>query len=79
MDTPKSARHVDGEIVIAMESGGRLSFPVAENPRLRGQPHAVLDRIELSPFGLHWPDVDEDLSIRGIAAGDYGGESSTDG
>jgi hypothetical protein len=21
---------------------------------------------------LHWPDLDEDLSIRGILAGDYG-------
>ena len=24
------------------------------------------------PFGLHWPDLDEDLSIRGILAGDFG-------
>jgi hypothetical protein len=31
-----------------------------------------LANIELSPFGLHWPDLDEDLSIRGILAGDYG-------
>lgn len=28
--------------------------------------------LDQPPFGLHWPDPDEDLSIRGILAGDYG-------
>ena len=27
---------------------------------------------EISPFGLHWPDLDEDLSFRGILLGDHG-------
>jgi hypothetical protein len=31
-----------------------------------------LNNIEISPFGLHWPDLDEDLSFRGILAGNYG-------
>ncbi len=55
-----------------MESGLELAFPVHGNPRLAGKEHQHLDRIELSPFGLHWPDLDEDLSIRGILSGDYG-------
>lgn len=55
-----------------MESGLEISFPVGGNPRLEGQSHDQLDRIELSPFGLHWPDLDEDLSLQGILAGDYG-------
>jgi single-stranded-DNA-specific exonuclease len=29
-------------------------------------------RIEISPFGLHWPTLDEDLSFEGILAGRYG-------
>ena len=72
VDIPKSARHQDGIILVAMESGRELSFPVAENPRLKGQSNAKLDDIELSPFGLHWPQLDEDLSIRGIEVGKYG-------
>lgn len=24
------------------------------------------------PYGLHWPDLDEDLSFKGLLAGDYG-------
>jgi hypothetical protein len=49
-----------------------MRFPVSENPRLcRGTPEE-LNNIEISPFGLHWPDLDEDLSLRGIAKGDHG-------
>jgi hypothetical protein len=55
-----------------MASGAEIRFAVAENPRLaRGTPEQ-LNRIEISPFGLHWPDLDEDLSFRGLLAGDYG-------
>lgn len=72
VDKPTVARHRDGKIHITMESGLELAFPVAGNPRLEGKPHEQLDRIEISPFGLHWPDLDEDLSLRGIMAGDYG-------
>lgn len=31
-----------------------------------------LSRMEISPFGIHWPDLDEDLSFVGLARGDYG-------
>ena len=71
-DTARRAFHQDGFIVIVMASGVELRFPVAKNPRLaRGTP-AQLDRIELSPLGLHWPELDEDLSFRGILDGNFG-------
>jgi Protein of unknown function (DUF2442) len=72
IDTARSAVFRDGQIVISLVRGAKIQFPVAENPRLaRGTPEQ-LNNIELSPFGLHWPDLDEDLSLRGIAQGDYG-------
>ena len=72
IDTARSAVFRDGQIVISLVGGAKIQFPVAENPRLaRGTPEQ-LNNIELSPFGLHWPDLDEDLSLRGIAQGDYG-------
>jgi hypothetical protein len=72
IDTARSAVFRDGQILISLMSGAKMQFPVAENPRLaRGTPEQ-LNNIELSPFGLHWPDLDEDLSLRGIAQGDYG-------
>lgn len=72
IDKPCAAYHQAGRIHVRMESGLEVSFPTEGNPRLEGKPHDQLDHIELSPFGLHWPDLDEDLSLRGILAGDYG-------
>jgi len=71
-DSARSAVFRDGQIVIAMESGAEICFPVAENPRLAPGTAEQLSRIEISPYGLHWPDLDEDLSVRGLARGDYG-------
>jgi hypothetical protein len=71
-DTARSAVHVDGWIMVRMASGVEVRFPVAENPRLAGGTHQQLNRIEVSPFGLHWPDLDEDLSFRGLLEGNHG-------
>lgn len=54
-----------------MESGLEIAFPIAGNEKLNGKSESELNNIELSPFGLHWPDLDEDLSIEGIVAGRY--------
>lgn len=59
-------------MVVEMEDGSELRFPVSENPRLRCGSDAQLNNVELSPFGLHWPDLDEDLSIHGLRRGDFG-------
>lgn len=72
IDKPKKAFHREGRIYVSMASGLDFSFPIHGNTRLEGRPERLLSNIELSPFGLHWPDLDEDLSIRGILAGDYG-------
>ena len=71
-DTAQAARYHEGFIVISMVSGAELRFPVAENVRLAKGTSAQLNHIEMSPFGLHWPDLDEDLSFRGIIEGNYG-------
>lgn len=74
-DIAVAATHADGQIVVRMESGAEIRFPVAENPRLARGTHRQLNRIEISPFGLHWPELDEDLSFRGLAEGNYGQKS----
>ncbi len=72
VDNAHSAAHVSGEIIVRMESGVEIRFPVAQNPRLARGTHQQLNRIEISPFGLHWPELDEDLSFRGLLEGDNG-------
>ena len=71
-DSARSAAFQDGQIIITMESGAEIRFPVAENPRLAGGTAEQLSRLEISPYGVHWPDLDEDLSFRGLLRGDHG-------
>jgi hypothetical protein len=75
VERAQAALFRDGFIVVTMKSGAAIRFPVAENPRLAHGTAEQLNNIELSPFGLHWPDLDEDLSLRGLAQGDYGQRS----
>ncbi|MBN2580729.1 MAG: DUF2442 domain-containing protein [Pirellulales bacterium] len=72
VDTLKTVQYREGQIAIVMESGVEIRFPVAGNPRLAVGTPEQLNHIEVSPFGLHWPDLDEDLSFRGLLEGDYG-------
>jgi hypothetical protein len=72
VDTVRSTAYGDGHIVVIMGSGVEVHFPIAGNPRLSQGTPEQLNNIEISPFGLHWPDLDEDLSLRGLLAGDYG-------
>ena len=66
IDTPTSARHTDGNIIVAMSSGFEFSFPCSDYPRLASASFDERSKMELSPLGIHWPDLDEDLSIAGL-------------
>ena len=72
IDPARIAAFIDGYIVVRMKSGVEMRFPVSRNPRLAKGTADQLNHTEISPFGLHWPDLDEDLSFRGIAEGNFG-------
>jgi hypothetical protein len=72
VDTADAAAYLDGLIIVKMRSGAEMRFSIRDNPRLANASVQQLNNIEISPFGLHWPDLDEDLSFRGIAEGDHG-------
>jgi hypothetical protein len=55
------------EMLTAEISDGRIvSIPIAWFPRLRGASLKQLQNFEISPsgYGIHWPDLDEDISVR---------------
>ncbi len=68
----RSAVFRDGHSIIFLENGTEIRFPVIENARLARGTAKQLSRFELSPFGIQSLDLDEDLSFRGLLAGDYG-------
>ena len=72
VDSVNNVLYQRGQIVVAMESGVEIRFPVAGNFRLAKGTPQQLNHVEVSPYGLHWPDLDEDLSITGIIEGRLG-------
>ena len=70
--SPVRAWYQARRICVELEGGRILRFPITGNRRLESATPAQLGRIRLMPSGLHWPDVDEHLSIEGILRGDYG-------
>jgi hypothetical protein len=65
----------DEEVMSVVFTDGRvLSVPIQWFPSLRAASHEQRQRYEIGGGGisLHWPELDEDLSIAGLMAGvDY--------
>ena len=58
---------VDDHAVYAETSDGlRASYEFAQWPRLRNATATQRQAFELSYGGIHWPDIDEDLSFEGM-------------
>ncbi len=56
-------------LTVKLRDGRILQAPLWWYPRLRDASAAQRARIELMPLGIHWPDVDEDISIASILRG----------
>jgi hypothetical protein len=54
---------------VELTDGRTLGVPLAWFPRLLHATPAQRDRVELSRAGLHWEDIDEDISVAGLLAG----------
>jgi hypothetical protein len=61
-------------VYIRLEDDREVRFPAEKNRRLRSAPIEALQNVELicGGTGLHWPDLDEDLSVQGILEGRFG-------
>jgi hypothetical protein len=52
-----------------LTDGRTLGVPLAWFPRLLRASPAQRQQVEISRIGLHWEDLDEDISIAGLLAG----------
>ncbi|KAB0679982.1 DUF2442 domain-containing protein [Aureimonas leprariae] len=66
---PVAAECNEIELIVTLGNGARLTTPLWWYPTLLAASPHQRNRIELSPFGLHWPTLDEDLSIEGMLNG----------
>jgi hypothetical protein len=71
-----SVRVTESELTVEFDDGRTLSVPVAWYPRLQFGTATERQNFEIGPYGIHWPDLDEDISYRGLLLGRKSGESS---
>jgi hypothetical protein len=66
------------KLIVELSDGRELSVPVSWYPRLENGNEAERNNWELVPSGrgIHWPDLDEDISVSGLLAGKPSNESS---
>jgi hypothetical protein len=59
---------VGGELIVRLEDGRAVHVPMQWFPRLRdASPEELAEwRLIGRGVGIHWPKLDEDLSVRGL-------------
>ena len=69
----------DDTLTVDLSDGRSISVPIGWYPRLS---HGTLEerdnwRISGAGWGVHWPDLDEDVSVKGLLLGNPSGESQS--
>lgn len=66
---PVAAQCDDSHLVVTLADGRILRAPLWWYPRLFAAAHELRQVVELSPLGIHWPEIDEDISVASILRG----------
>ena len=67
--SPECVRFDEDSMWVDLTDGRVIAVPLAWFPRLLHATSEQRARVELSPRGLHWGNMDEDISITGLLAG----------
>ncbi len=59
----------DDYLHVTLADGRTLKAPLWWYPRLLTASPDALSHIELMPMGMHWPEIDEDISVASILRG----------
>jgi hypothetical protein len=64
-------RFEDDRLIVDLADGRTIAVPIAWYPRLQNATAAQRANWDIagSGFGIHWPDIDEDLSTEGLLRG----------
>lgn len=67
----KTVRVTRAALIVGFDDGRTVSLPLAWYPRLAKGTAKERSNYELisGGYGIHWPDLDEDLSAEGLLAG----------
>ena len=75
VETHPLARKVEfteDDLIVSLVDGRKVTVPLVWFPRLARATQAQLENHELlgDGEGIHWPELDEDLSVAGLLRGD---------
>jgi hypothetical protein len=70
---PASVAVTATELVVTLADGRRIATPLDWYPRLKSATAAQRANFEIGAMGIHWPDIDEDLSVAGMLKGNRAG------
>jgi hypothetical protein len=70
----EKAWYDSGRIHLLLSDKKEVSFPVELNRKLKNATEDQLKNLEIicNGTGIHWPQIDEDLTITGIMEGRFG-------
>jgi len=62
---------------VDLEDGRTISVPIGWYPRLahRAREERLNYRVSGAGYGIHWPDLDEDIGVEGLLSGKKSTES----
>ena len=66
---PVEAHCDDSFLNVALADGRVVRTPLWWYPRLAKASNAARGVVELSPLGVHWPQIDEDISVASMLRG----------
>jgi hypothetical protein len=69
----------DDTLSVDLEDGRTVSVPIGWCPRLAHGTAAERANLQISGagYGVHWPDLDEDIGVEGLLLGKRSAESTT--
>lgn len=76
--TAEGVRITDQSLTVELSDGRSVSVPLTWYPRLAHGRPAERRRWEIigAGIGIHWPDLDEDISVEALLLGERSGESA---
>ena len=69
----------DDTLSVDLDDGRTVSVPIGWYPRLAHGTDAERANLQISGagYGVHWPDLDEDIGVEGLLLGKRSSESAT--
>ena len=69
----QSVEFTDDDLIVSLVDGRKVTVPLVWFPRLSEATKTQLENYELlgDGEGIHWSEIDEDLSVAGLLRGDH--------